>query len=151
MRHSHANVLWRLCMIIRQYMFVHHCLEILIKNAALTHKSTFQVGHAPFVPGCRMLRSSSHMPSRFPDLRIQTSVLPFSHVSWLGYAMGYWKQTLRTQWPDRSGLTPDSLFVSNLSIRTWHSILCTFLFYIILCILSSISLNFLCTFMYFNS
>ena len=55
MRHSHANVLWRLCMIIRQYMFVHHCLEILIKNAALTHKSTFQVGHAPFVPGCRML------------------------------------------------------------------------------------------------
>lgn len=25
------------------------------QNAALTHKSTFQVGHAPFVPGCRML------------------------------------------------------------------------------------------------
>lgn len=51
---SHANVLWRLCMIIRQYMFVHHCLEILIKNAALTHKSTFQVGTRHSFPavGC---------------------------------------------------------------------------------------------------
>ena len=107
MRHSHANVLWRLCMIIRQYMFVHHCLEILIKNAALTHKSTFQVGHAPFVPGCRMLSFARKLISYAKQVSWLTDHRSTFLLICCGHTMDLLCFTPWLQWPDRPGISPE--------------------------------------------